>query len=291
MPIVVGAHPQNLSLSILVRRRDVVSELRAEGLEFFEYGAGSQTIPLLRVGALSVAGTGATPPILATAQGLDVAVFGMSGPRPERGGLCVRADSEFHSVADLVGKGIGLMPISWHTQFLAAELAAAGVAWRDVLATEIIPATAADAFEQGILDAIVMTDPLYSRVAGRTGVRVLAGPGGHFTNRSVYWATHDVLEHQPGAIRALVDALAASDAGTEADPESAARLLDGLGGSSAADWLPALTSRPWGVSPPDEDFLAEQRRHAAVFADFDLIAAPVDVGRTVDSRFAVVTRN
>ncbi|PXY23377.1 hypothetical protein BAY59_27250 [Prauserella coralliicola] len=286
MPIVVGAHPQNLSLSILVRRADLVAELRSEGFEFFEYGAGSQTIPLFRVGALSVAGTGATPPILATAQGLAVAVFGMSGPRPEHGGLCVRADSGYRSVTDLAGKGIALMPISWHTQFLAAELTAVGMGWRDVLATEIIPATAADAFVEGILDAIVMTDPLYSRVAERTGVRVLARPGENFSNRSVYWASHEVLERHPGAIRALVDALNTADADTAADPEAAARLLDGLGGSSASDWLPALTSRPWGVLPPDEDFLAEQRRHAAVFADFDLIAAPVDVGPTVDARFA-----
>src|ERR1700733_570640 len=75
MVLVVGAHPQNLSLSLLSRRRDKVESLREAGLEFFIYEAGSQTIPLLKAGVLHLAGTGATPPILAEAQGLPSAVF------------------------------------------------------------------------------------------------------------------------------------------------------------------------------------------------------------------------
>ncbi len=50
MTLVVGAHPQNLSLSILARRADAVADLRKRGLSFFVYGAGSQTIPLLKAG-------------------------------------------------------------------------------------------------------------------------------------------------------------------------------------------------------------------------------------------------
>lgn len=284
MTIVVGTHPQNLSLSILLRRRELAGGLRERGVEFFEYGAGSQTIPLFRVGALTAAGTGATPPLLAAAANLGVAVFGVSGPRPERGGLCVRADSNLHSITDLAGRGVGLMPISWHTQFLAAELADAGMTWRDVLATEIIPATAADAFAHGLLDAIVMTDPLYSRVADRVDVRVLAGPGTGFSNRSVYWATHRAFDEELDALRGLLGALVESDRAVAEDPEQAAGLLDGFAGSTAAQWLPALTSRPWGVHSPDADFLDEQRRHAAVFADFGLIPEPIDVAATVDDR-------
>jgi hypothetical protein len=48
--LVVGAHPQNLSLSILARRPSAVAALREAGLRFFVYGAGSQTIPLLKAG-------------------------------------------------------------------------------------------------------------------------------------------------------------------------------------------------------------------------------------------------
>lgn len=284
MTIVVGTHPQNLSLSILLRRPALVDALRGHDVEFFEYGAGSQTIPLFRVGALNAAGTGATPPLLAAADDLDVAVFGISGPRPEHGGLCVRADSPYRSIRDLAGRGVGLMPISWHTQFLVSELAAAGMAWHDVLATEIIPATAADAFVEGLLDAIVMTDPLYSRIAAQVGVRVLARPGTEFSNRSVYWAARSVFDEQPDGLRALLDALITSDRAVADDPEEAAALLDGFAGSTAAQWLPALAARPWGVHPPDAGFVEEQRRHASLFTDFRLIDGPIDVTRTVDDR-------
>src|ERR1700728_2619167 len=93
MSFVVGAHPQNLSLSILARRAALVQKLLRSGIEIFRYEAGSQTIPLLKAGVLQLAGTGATPPILAEAQGLPSAVFGISGSRHENGGLLVRADS------------------------------------------------------------------------------------------------------------------------------------------------------------------------------------------------------
>ena len=283
MSIVVGVHPQNLSLSILVRRVSVVADLARAGVAFFEYGAGSQTIPLLKAGVIQLAGTGATPPILAEAQGLPSVVFGISGSRHENGGLLVRSDSELQSLGDLRGRGIGLMPISWHTQFLAAELDAAGIHWSEVNAAEIIPLTARDAFVQGRLDAIVATDPLYSQIANKVSVRVLASPGKAFSNKSVYWGRTDVVNARPEPVRALIDALIASDEATRAHPREAASLLDGLNGNSAADWFPALTSRPWGVTAPDSAFLAEQQHHADIFARFGLLQRKIDVSPTVDA--------
>jgi ABC-type nitrate/sulfonate/bicarbonate transport system substrate-binding protein len=283
MSIVVGVHPQNLSLSILVRRASVVADLARADIDFFEYGAGSQTIPLLKAGVIQLAGTGATPPILAEAQGLPSVVFGVSGSRHENGGLLVRSDSKVQSLGDLRGRGIGLMPISWHTQFLAAELDAAGIHWDEVNAAEIIPVTARDAFVQGRLDAIVATDPLYSQIASKVPVRVLAAPGKAFSNKSVYWGRTDVVNAHPKPVRALLEALIASDAATLANPREAASLLGGLNGNSATEWLPAITSRPWGVSAPDAAFLTEQQHHADIFAKFGLLQRQIDVSPTVDA--------
>ena len=285
MPLIVGAHPQNPSLSLLARRPALRASLQSQGIEFFIHGAGAQTIPLIALGALQLAGTGATPPILAKAQGLHGVVFGMSGPRPERGGVVVRADSSLHSLADLEGRGIALMPVSWHTQFLAAELDAAGLAWDQVNAVELLPATARDAFEAGLIDAIVATDPLLANVEATVPVRLLAQPGQTFTNRSVYWAPQQVVGSHPQAVQALVDAIAESDRLTAADPQAAAHLLDGVNGNSAAQWLPALLARPWGIEVPSTEFAAEQQAHADIFARFGLIPSPLDVGDTVTTAF------
>ncbi|WP_191970102.1 ABC transporter substrate-binding protein [Methylobacterium planeticum] len=283
MTLIVGAHPQNPSLSILARRREAAAALREKGLAFFIYGAGAQTIPLIQAGVLHLAGTGATPPILAKAAGLSTAVFAIGEPRPERGGLLVAEESEIRSLSDLGGRGIGLMPVSWHTQFLAAELEAAGLAWSDVRAAEIIPATAADAFLAGHLDAIVATDPLYAQIAASRPVRILAKPGAAFSNRTAFWGPTEILRTHRDAVRALIDALVASDAATRADPREAAALLEGVNGHAAAQWLPALTARPWGISAPGPDFLTEQQAHADLFATFGLIPHRIDVSDTVDS--------
>lgn len=287
MPIIVGVHPQNPSLSILARRKNQVAALREQGIEFFIHAAGAQTLPLVRLGVIQLAGTGATPPLLAGDLGLNIAVFGMSGARKETGGLIVRKDGPIHSLQDLKGKNIALMPISWHQQFLAAELDNAGLNWRDVNAVELLPATAADALVSGLLDAMVATDPLYSKLAAKTPLRVLASPGLHFSNRSVYWGTHEVLKQHPEAVKALYEALIISDKATADNPQEAAALLDGVNGNSAAQWLPALLSRPWGVSPPDADFLAEQQLHADLFAKYGLLSGARDISDTVTNRFAV----
>jgi sulfonate transport system substrate-binding protein len=289
MTIVVGAHPQNPSLSILARRADLVADLRAEGLSFFVYGAGAATIPLFQLGVIQLGGTGATPLIFAKAQGLAVAAFGMSEPRHERGGVVVARDSSIHTLEDLCGRNIALMPISWHTQFLAAELAAAGLKWADVNAVELTPATAKDALVAGRLDAIVATDPLLEQIEQALPVRVVAKPGATFSNRSVFWGRHDVLANAPRAVQALSDALAESDRLTQADPQAAAALLDGVNGSSAAQWLPALIARPWGVQTPDDAFLEEQQRHADVFARFGLIDRSVDMTDTVSRDYTAAS--
>lgn len=285
MALVIGAHPQNLSLSLLSRREEKVRALAQAGLEFFTYEAGSQTIQLLKAGVLHLAGTGATPPILAEAQGVPSAVFGVSGSRRENGGVLVHADSSIHSIHDLRGRGIGLMPISWHTQFLASELDGAGMSWKQVNAEEIIPATARDAFVQGWLDAIIATDPLYSKIAAKVPVRVLVPVGGAFSNRSVYWARRDTLREHPPAVRLLLDAIIDSDRRTLENPEEAATLLDGLNGNSAKDWLPAITSRPWGVEAPDAAFVAEQQAHADIFTKFGLIQKRIDAAPTATAAF------
>ena len=287
MTVIVGVHPQNPSLSILARRKTQAEALRDQGIDFFIHSAGAQTLPLVRLGVIQLAGTGATPPLLASDQGLDIAVFGMSGARKEKGGLVVHRDSPINSLQDLVGKNIALMPISWHQQFLAAELDYAGLHWHDVNAVELLPATAGDALVAGLLDAMVTTDPLYSTLASKIPLRVLASPGVHFSNRSVYWGTHEVLEQRPEVVKALYEALVISDKATEDDPFEAARLLDGVNGNSAEQWLPALQSRPWGITPPDDSFLSEQQLHADLFAKYGLLSGGRDISDTVTNRFAV----
>lgn len=285
MTLIVGAHPQNLSLSILSRRPEQVAALRQQGIAFFDYTAGAQTLPLVRLGVIQLAGTGATPPILAKNDGLDVVVFGMSAPRPENGGLVVRAGSSIKQLTDLAGHNIALMPISWHSQFLATELAAAGLNWKDVNAVDLLPATAVAAFKAGLLDALVVTDPLYSHLAASVELRLLARPGYAFSNRSVYWAPAPTVRDHPQAITALLRAVIDSDRATAACPQQAAQLLDGVNGTRASQWLPVLTARTWGVSAPDAGFLAEQQAHADIFARFGLTTGRWDLHDTVNAHF------
>ncbi len=138
MPLIVGAHPQNPSLSILARRREAVERCaKRDCSSSFMARDRKRSRSLRRASSRSQA----LVQRRRSSQGRGPFYSGLWhwASRPEVGGLIVRADSGIRRVADLKGHGIGLMPVSWHTQFLAAELAAAGLHWRDVRAAEIIP--------------------------------------------------------------------------------------------------------------------------------------------------------
>ena len=109
--------------------------------------------------------------------------------------------------------------------------------------------------------------------------------GGAFSNRSVYWARRETLRDHPTAVRTLLEAIIESDRRTLENPQEAAALLDGLNGNSAKEWLPAITSRPWGVEAPDADFVAEQQAHADIFAKFGLIPKRIDATPTATTTF------
>jgi ABC-type nitrate/sulfonate/bicarbonate transport system substrate-binding protein len=278
----VGAHPNNPSLTIFGRRPGIRERLAAAGLEvdLFFYNSGNQTIPLFTAGAIDVGGTGSTPPLYALAAGLDVVVLAVTPPRPDRGGLVVRADSPVCDVAGLAGRSIAVMPVSWHPQLLVEALDAAGLRWQDVTVVELNDATAQAALLRGGIDAWVVTDPALAALERRAEVRVLAPVGAHHSNRSVLWTLGPTAETAPSLLATLLAEVDASDREIGADPTAAARLLVG-GGPDAPEWAAVLAGRRWGLERPGPGFVAEQQRHADLLAAAGMLARPVDVEGTV----------
>ncbi|QVQ52760.1 ABC transporter substrate-binding protein [Spiractinospora alimapuensis] len=282
MTLRIGAHPNNLSLTLFAARQGSGDN---GDIDVFSYGSGTQTIPLLRVGAIHLGGTGSTPPLHAQAAGMDVAVVATTAPRGDHGGIAVRADGPIRTLADLAGRGIATMPLSWHPQYLARVLTGAGLRWDSVTVVELATPTAHDALVAGRLDAWVATGPDLERLQSACDVRILAPVTDHFANRSVLWTRHGVLAERAESLADTLARIDASDRRAADDPAEAARVLAEHGpGHDTATWERLVRSRRWGLLPPDHEFVDEQQRDADLLSANGVLHRPVDVGASLPTR-------
>jgi sulfonate transport system substrate-binding protein len=290
----VGVHPSNPSLFAL-RRKGILEDLLAPldaTVAWVDYASGLTTLPLLADGSIDVGGTGATPPISAQADGLDVVYIAASDPRPAHGKLVVRADDDaIASVADLKGRKVALAHGSYQTILLAVALDQAGLTFDDV---ERVDTAAADAksdaargrelLEASEVDAWIGGDPDLLAAEQAGSVRQLIDTDAVMSNRSVWFGRRDFAQRSPELLEAFVAALVQVDAWIAEDPADAAALFaeHAPGAKSTAQWEAALRRRPWGPKPISEEFADEQQRAA------DLLARQGIIARRVDVRAAVI---
>jgi sulfonate transport system substrate-binding protein len=242
-----------------------------------------ETVALLRAGAIDIGGTGSTPPLTAQSLGADVVYLATSAPRPERGGLSVRADSGITDVAQLRGRTIALAHGSWQTSSLAFSLERAGLTWQDVTALDLSTAAAKQAFLAGDLDAWVLPDPTLAKVEQSVDVRVLVPTTEVLSHRSVFFGLGATAERRADEVRVVLQALDATDQWIAANVDEAAALLAGRPNQNGdtAVWASEVRRRPWGLQAPSEEFLAEQQRAADLLHRFGVLPTAIDVHRAL----------
>lgn len=292
MSIKVGFFPHNNSLFVL-RHRGIL-ERALPDIEWVDFEEYSKTQPKksglelptahsdgLFDGSFDFIGTGATPPVTAQAQGRDVVYLAISGPRTDNGALVVKADSPISTVSDLRGKKVGLAHGSWQTTLVLIALEQAGLSWSDIVPIPTGVGDGVQKFLDGELDAWVGAYPGLSTVHRATNVRVLVPTADLFSHRSVWWTRRDIAESRREEIIAIISALQESDAEIIRDPRSAAELFAGHDGGSVDDWQHALGTRPFGLNPISEDFIAEQQKAADLFYAAGLVQEKITVADAV----------
>jgi sulfonate transport system substrate-binding protein len=288
----VGVHPSNPSLFALRRKGLLEERLRPLGAEvqWVDYESGLDTLPLLAAETIDVGGTGATPPLTAQADGVDVVYIAASDPRPAHGKLVVRADSDIGSVADLRGRSVALAHGSYQTILLAVALDQAGLTLDDVTRVDTAAGDhASDSgrgralLEQGEVDAWVGGDPELIAAEEAGTVRGLVDTGEVMSNRSVWFGRRALAQDHPELLEAFVAALVDVDAWIAGHPADAAALFaaDAPGGQTAQQWEAAIGRRPWGPRPISDAFVDEQQRAADLLARQGILPRPIDVRAAV----------
>jgi sulfonate transport system substrate-binding protein len=287
MTLRVGYFPQNNSLWVL-RHRGILErtiptvewvDLRRLSRDRVDPRAGLPSAhgDHLFDGGYDFLGTGSTPPVTAQARGHDIVYVAISQPRHENGRIVVRDDSPIESVADLRGRRVALGHGSWQTTLLLLALDQAGLGWRDVVAVDAYDDAAAQ-FESGAVDAWVGSYPPLRDVERRISVRTLVQTPTLFSHRSLWFTRRDFAQERREELAAIVAALQEADRWIAENPADAAELFPGEDGEA---WEHALRTRPWGLHPVSDEFVAEQQRAADLFAANGLIERRITVADAV----------
>lgn len=231
-------------------------------------------------GGYDFIGTGSTPPVTAQGKGHDIVYVAISGPRHENGRLVVHEDSPIKSLEDLKGKRVALGHGSWQTTLLLFALDRAGLTWKDIEPVDAYT-DAAQLFLDREVDAWVGSYPALTRVEQEAAIRELVATDGLFSHRSLWFTRRDFAEGHREELAAIVGALQESDAWIQQNYRAAAELFAADDGGSVDAWEHALRTRPFGLQPVTDDFVAEQQRAADLFHASGLIDRKITVAEAV----------
>lgn len=285
--VAIGVHPNNSTFFVL-RRSGVLEQLLAgtdAEVRWVDHPRGGQTVDLLADGTIDVGGTGATPPLIAQSQGLDVVYLAVSTPRPTYGELLVLDESPITAVEQLAGRRVGLTEGSWQTSFLALALDDVGLRYSDVERVSSQRREGKQAFLSGEVDAWISGEPQHSELLRTTAVRKLVDSQTTYSNRSLWFGRRSVVTETPAVGEAIVKALQQTDAWIAEHPREAAELFvrDVPDTEPLEAWEAALSRRAWGPRAVDEAFVSEQQRVADLLAADGFLPAKIRVADAVVS--------
>lgn len=292
MTVRVGYFPSNNSLWVL-RHRGILERSipDVEWVDFRVLPQGRRPAPTdglpsahgdhLFDGGYDFIGTGSTPPVTAQANGHDIVYVATSEPRHRNGRLVVHDDSPITALSDLAGKRVGIGHGSWQTTLLLFALDRAGLTWHDIEPVDTAGAAAAQLFLERSIDAWVGAYPALTKVERQATTRTLVDTEGLFSHRSLWFTRRDFAVDQRDELAAIVAALQESDTWIQRNYRAAAELFASDDGGDVDAWENALRTRPFGLRPISDEFVAEQQRAADLLHRSGLVQEKITVADAV----------
>jgi len=296
----VGYFPHNNSLFVL-RHRGILERTLpdVEWVDLRDLAPGERPDPAeglptvhadhLFDGGYDFIGTGFTPPVTAQGHGLDVVYAAISGPRVENGRLVVKADSDIKDLSDLAGRRVGIAHGSWQTTLVLFALERVGLTWKDIVPVDT-GVHASRQFLDGDIDAWVGAYPGLGAVEAQVAIRDLVATDGLFSHRSLWFTRRDFAEEHTDELAAILAALQESDAWIRRNPREAAEIFvadareRGNPDTDPDAWEHALRTRPFGLHPVSDEFVAEQQHAANLLHGGGLLPTRPDVSRAVSAK-------
>ncbi len=169
--IIIG-HFGNPTPMQLVASSDALQKETGWEIEWRKFAAGTDVIAAMASGDVVLSELGSSPLAIAASQGIDLQLIAFSDVIGKAESLIAHNDSGIASVADLKGKRIAV-PVGSTAHFsLMGALQHEGIAESDVTIMNMPPDQIAAAWEQGVIDAAWIWQPVQSEIL-KTGTLIV----------------------------------------------------------------------------------------------------------------------
>ena len=163
-------------------------------IKWKSFTSGPPLLEALNAGAIDIGGVGNTPPLFAAAGKKHIEVVSGATMGAKGDTIVVPEDSPIRSVADLKGKTVAVAEGSSANYNLLAQLAKAGLGYKDIRVKALQPADALAAFTNKHVDAWAIWDPYTSQAELEAKARVLVDGSGLVNGMTFQAAYPDALD-------------------------------------------------------------------------------------------------
>ncbi|GAB4387418.1 taurine ABC transporter substrate-binding protein [Albidovulum sp.] len=161
--IIIG-HFGNPTPMQLVASSDALQKATGWDIEWRKFAAGTDVIAAMASGDVVLSELGSSPLAIAATQGVDLQMIAFSDVIGKAESLIARDGSGIASIADLKGKRVAV-PVGSTAHFsLMGALQHEGIAEGDVTIMSMPPDQIAAAWEQGVIDAAWIWQPVQSQI-------------------------------------------------------------------------------------------------------------------------------
>jgi taurine transport system substrate-binding protein len=169
--IIIG-HFGNPTPMQLLAASDALEKETGWDIEWRKFAAGTDVIAAMASGDVVLSELGSSPLAIAASQGVDLQLIAFSDVIGKAESLIAHDGSGIASVADLAGKRIAV-PVGSTAHFsLMGALQHEGIAEGDVTIMSMPPDQIAAAWEQGVIDAAWIWQPVQSEIL-KTGTLII----------------------------------------------------------------------------------------------------------------------
>lgn len=217
--------------SVYIAQQEGFFEANGLDVEIVSGGAPAQNVAMAVSGEADITTGSWGTAITSIAQGMPLKVIsgnGYTSPDFATSGIVVPGDSPITSVADLVGKKVGIQGLNTGSEvpmFLAAK--DAGIDPLSIERVEIASSGMATALEEGTIDAVLASSPFFNQLEA-SGNRVISTPSKDFLPKApvtVWTVTESWLAENAEAAAGFNAAMTEADA-FYSDPANVEAVLD-----------------------------------------------------------------
>jgi sulfonate transport system substrate-binding protein len=197
--IKVGIQPGQAQWELNSIKHLIEDEFAADGIkiEYSSYTYGPPIIEAISAGELDFAVTGDLPVFTGISNNIGVIGVYRGGVDPQGSATIVLPSSPIQTVADLVGKKVGLSVGSGAHNFAGQLLKSGGYSIDDIEVVNLVTGDLAAALTSGDIDAAITWEPQVAIIAKQTGGKVILSSEGVYNSLSLVDARVGFVEKNP----------------------------------------------------------------------------------------------